>query len=139
MNPLLALLNPWVLIGAFLAIATSFVAGDRHGRNAVLTEAKAEQADAVVENIKESNALAGKDQERAVVAETKRVEVRAAAVSRAVQIEERIRTEIVYRDRECRADDATVRLLNDAIAGASQASAPAASSGDRPVSAPGPP
>ena len=110
-------MSPWLLLAAVLAVGAAFgsgyLSGGGHERNA----AKARQHSAVVAAVEEGNRIASADLVQAVAAERKRQSARGVAVERSVQIEERIRTEVVYRDPECRVDPLSLRMLNAAIAG----------------------
>lgn len=110
-------MNPWFLLAGVLFVAGAFgsgyLAGGRHERQA----AQARERAAVVAAVDEGNRIASADLARAVDAERKRQSARGVAVERSVQIEERIRTEVVYRDPECRVDPLSLRMLNAAITG----------------------
>lgn len=110
-------MNPWLLLAVALAIGAAFgsgyLSGGRHERQA----AQARERAAVVAAVEEGNRIASADLAQAVAAERRRQSARSVAIERSVQVEERIRTEVVYRDPECRVDPVSVRLLNVAIAG----------------------
>jgi hypothetical protein len=130
--------SPWVFLAGVLAIVSAFgsgyLAGGRHERQA----AEARERAAVVAAVEEGNRIAAQDLARAVAAEKARSAARGAQVERRTQVEERIRTEMVYLDRDCSIDPVSLRVLNSAIGGNATPDPPASGSGDGGMPAAGP-
>lgn len=105
------------MLAAVLAIGAAFGSGYYKGGRHERQAAQARERNAVVAAVDEGNRIASADLARAVDAERKRQSARGIAIERSVQIEERIRTEVVYRDPDCRVDPLSLRMLNAAIAG----------------------
>ena len=129
-------MNAW-LIAALIFVGSHVAAGfywHHDGYSEAQRDAKAAQDDAVVAGISAANELAAADLKRAVAAERKRGDQRAAAAERSAGLQESIRTEVVYRDRDCRIPDADRVRINAALAAARQAREGTASRSDGAVS-----
>lgn len=118
-------MNVWLLV-AFVFVSSHVASGwywHRDGYQEAIRDAKAAQDDAVVAGIEAANELSRKDLERAIAAERKRGDQRVAANQRSAGLQESIRTQVVYRDRDCRIPDADRLRINDALQAAAQAGA----------------
>lgn len=129
------------LIAALVFLGSHLGAGwywHGNGYQEAIRDAKAAQDDAVVAGIEAANELAAADLKRALAAERKRSQQRATADTRRSGLQESIRTEIVYRDRDCAIPAADVLRINDAIQAATEAGAGQAGGSDGRVPSPGP-
>lgn len=137
-------INLWIVIAALVVVGMpgSYFAGHwighRDGVADERIEAKAREGDAVVAGIEAANELAALDQQKAVAAERERGKARLAAATRNREIHESIRTEVVYRDLDCRIPDADIVRVNRALAGAAEAGTQPAGRGDGGMSGAGP-